>query len=188
MPRWHGGRGMGMCVCVCICACWHVFCLYVDGVAVEGVGVLGTGEINQCLAGKQPSFCPLCFPSSPPPPPTATLSLHVFDPSIVWRCTSSCGRLHPNKMQGRHLFIEKKLKYTRLNARPFITDWPYLPEGWNGAAAQSKYITALFSYSSSFHCIFDKVLSCCAFDVCCVHSRLLVCACSIRFSLIYSYL
>lgn len=114
--------GEWVCVCVCICACWHVFCLYVDGVAVEGVGVLGTGEINQCLAGKRPSFCPLCFPSSPPPPPTATLSLHVFDPSIVRRCTSSCGRLHPNKMQGRHLFIEKKLKYTRLNERSFITD------------------------------------------------------------------
>lgn len=131
--RWHDGRG----VCVCVCACWFVFCLYVDGGVCSGGGWGFGHRGNKPVPGrKRLSFCPLCFlslPSSSPPPPTATLSLHAFDPSIVRWCTPSCGMLHPNQTQERRWFIERKLKYARLNERPFISDWTQLAEEWNGA-------------------------------------------------------
>lgn len=77
--------GESLCVCVYVSALALFVCRCVAG---EGVGVLGTGEINQCLAGKLPPFCPLC---RPPPlslftAPTPNSHHSVFMPLIHVLC------------------------------------------------------------------------------------------------------
>lgn len=99
VPRWHVCRGVCLPACVLFVCAWYC----------SGGGFGGTGEINQSLAGKQPSCCP--------PITTPTLSLHAFDPSIVRWCTTSCGRLHPNWTQERHLLTEMKLKCPQIIER-----------------------------------------------------------------------
>ena len=72
------GMAAGESVCVCVSACFLFVCRWVAG---EGVGVLGTGEINQCLAGKLPPFCPPPFTA-----PTPNSHPSVFMPLIHLLC------------------------------------------------------------------------------------------------------
>lgn len=121
-------------VCVCV-YCQHAFCLYVDGVEGEGVEVLGTGEINQCLAGKQPPCCPLCFSSlslslhrpHPQQPPSVFMSLiHLLcddAPPAAGGCIPTKHMTAVVHQGGRHLFIEKMLWVKRCS---IIAPFPIL--------------------------------------------------------------
>lgn len=65
--------GMAAGGCMCLSACFLFVCRWGEG----GWG-LGTGEINQCLAGKQPPFYPPRIHSSPPPPPVFMPLIHLL--------------------------------------------------------------------------------------------------------------
>lgn len=109
--------GMAAGGCMCLSACFLFVCRWGEG----GWG-LGTGEINQCLAGKQPPFYP---------PPVFTLHHPHPQSSCLWSIYCAMmhlqlwqGMQHPNKTQGWETLLRSSIS-TQLNETLFITDWSW---------------------------------------------------------------
>lgn len=170
VPHWHGEQAVCVYACVCVLpACFLFVCRWGWGGGGWGFGHRGNKPVpGRKTASLLPPLFFLSLRPHPQQPPSVFMSLiHLLcddAPPAAGGCIPTKHMTAVVHQGGRHLFIEKMLWVKRCS---IIAPFPIL-------------------FIISFE--FVRVLSCCVLDVRWVHARFLERACSVPFSLIYTYL